>query len=196
MPDAQLVNPYRLERRWNAVKRRFADLRDREADFVECMVVIERQAAFMATRHARLTDEDIDQAYMSAVMRVATAIDPQLSCRFEGFEGLAAELSRRCLAACHPDFNPRVAAIAAQEWATPEDRVDHFMVYGAVFRRLAASVKFWGHHGPRGYVQFVTRFLDEGGFDYRAEVLHFTVVGKPPGNDRGGSRFIASRHRA
>ncbi|MDA8064349.1 MAG: hypothetical protein M0031_02410 [Thermaerobacter sp.] len=195
VPEAQLVNPYWLERRWNAVKYRFADLHDREGDLAECLLVMEHQAAFMATRDARLTDEDIGQAYMLAGMQVAMAIDPQLNCRFEGFEGPVAELSQRCLAACHPDFNPEVATVAEQEWTTPQDRIDHFMIYGAVFRRLVSSVKFWGRHGPRGYVQFVTRFLDEGGLDYRADVIHFTVVGKPPGNGRGGSRLIASRRR-
>lgn len=180
MLEPQVVNPYWLERRWNAVKHRFEDLRNREKAFGSSMMVMEEQAGFMAHRHPDLTSTDIAQAFMLAGLQVAAEIDPQLNYRFDGFPEPVAELARRCLATCHPDFNPEVAAVAEQIWHTPEDRTFHFMGCGAVLRRLAESAQFWARSSSRAYVQFIIDFLGQTKWDPHTDVIHFSILTKHP----------------
>jgi hypothetical protein len=52
-----------------------------------------------------LTGSDIAQAYMQAGLSVAMELDPALTYRFDGFAEPVQELTRRCLATCHPGFN-------------------------------------------------------------------------------------------
>jgi hypothetical protein len=176
MLEPQVVSPYWLQRRWNAVKHRFEDLHDQEEAFAVSLRVMEEQAGFMAHRHPDLTSTDIAQAFMLAGLRVAAAIDSQLHYRFDGFPEPVAELARRCLATCHPDFNPEVAAVVEQVWCRPEDRTAHFTSCGAVLRRLVDSAQFWARSGSRAYVQFITPFLNETNWDPRADVIHFSIL--------------------
>ena len=70
------------------------------------------------------------------------ALDSQLTYRFEGFEKHVMELTRRCLATCHPDFSAEVQAATKQAWRSDEDRRSHFMASGAVLRQLVDSTWF------------------------------------------------------
>jgi len=177
IPDRDAINPYWLERRWNALKHRFDDLRSREDLYVHHVLVMEEQAAFVAAHHADLAGADIGQAYMLAGLHVAMAIDPDLTYRFEGFGESVWALARRCLATCHPDFNPEVAAAAERMWRSDEDRKVHFMACGAVLRRLVDSTQFWARRGSRAYVQHVTDWLRQTGWDPQVDKIHFIVGG-------------------
>jgi hypothetical protein len=180
VPEPQTVNPYWLERRWNAVKRRFEDLRQREEGFAYSLLAMEEQVGFMALHHPDLTSTDIAQAYMLAGLHVAAATDPELRYRFAGFTEPVAELARRCLATCHPDFNPDVAAAAEQIWGSDEDRRFHFNRCGAVLRRLVDSAQFWARRGSRAYVQVVTDLLHQSGWQPQIDKINFTVCTKQP----------------
>jgi hypothetical protein len=175
IPDWGVVNPYWIERRWNAVKHRFEDLRFREDRYPLHFQVIEEQAAFVAARYPDLTGTDIGQAYMLAGLQIAMAVDGDLTCRLEGFTEGVWELAQRCLATCHPDHNPEVAALTSQTWRSDEDRSSHFMECGAVMRRLVDSTRFWAHRGPRAYMQHVTGYLREHGWDLRVDEIHFII---------------------
>ncbi len=178
IPDQHTINPYWLERRWNAVKHRFEDLRSREDVYVHHFLVMEEQAGLVAARHPDLTSTDIAQAYMLAGLQVAMAVDPELTYRFEGFGTGVWELAQRCMATCHPDFNPEVAAAAEMMWRSDEDRRSHFMEFGAVFRRLVDSTRFWARRGSRAYVQHITGFLRQTGWDPQVDKIHFIVGSK------------------
>ncbi len=132
----------------------------------------------MAARHPELTSTDIGQAYMLAGLHVVMAVDPDLTYRFEGFGQSVSELARRCLATCHPDFNPEVAAVAERMWRSDEDRRSHFMTCGAILRRLVTSTRFWARRGSRAYVQYVTDLLRHTGLDPQVDKIHFIVGGK------------------
>ncbi len=180
IPDWGVVNPYWLERRWNAVKYRFDDLHSREEAYPLHFQVIEEQAALVAGRYPDLTGTDIGQAYLLAGLQIAMAVDRDLTCRFEGFAEGVWELAQRCLATCHPDFNPEVAALTTRTWRSDQDRTSHFMTCGAVLRRLVDSTRFWARRGSRAYVQHVTDFLRENGWDPRVDKIHFIVGSKHP----------------
>lgn len=139
---------------------------------------MEEQAGFVAARHPELTGTDIGQAYMLVGLQVAMAVDPALTYRFEGFGEGVRELAQRCLATCHPDFNPEVAAAAKRMWRSDEDRRSHFMECGAVVRRLVDSTRFWVRRGSRAYVQHVTDVLRQTGWDPQVDKIHFIVGGK------------------
>lgn len=178
--EPQLIDPYWLQRRWNQLKRRFDNLRGWEEVYAHLLVLGEQQAACVAAVHPDLTSSDIAQAYMQVGVRVAMELDPTLSYRFEGFSPPVQELVRRCLATCHPDYNPQVAATAERFWHDQEDRQTHFRNWGAVYRRLADSAEFWARRGSRAYVQFVTDFLADAGLQPNQDQIHFAVMGKHP----------------
>jgi len=180
IPDRNTINPYWLERRWNAVKYRFDDLRMQEDTYPLHFQVMEQQAGFVAARYPVLTGTDIGHAYMLAGLQIAMAVDRDFTYRFEGFADGVWELAQRCLATCHPDFNPEVAAVAKRTWRSDEDRTSHFMTCGAVLRRLVDSTRFWTRRGSRAYVQHVTDFLQENGWDPRVDKIHFIVGSKHP----------------
>lgn len=180
MAEPQIITPYWLQRRWNQLKRRFEDLRGWEEVYGHLLMLVEQQAGFVAAHHPELTGSDIAQAYMQAGLTVAMELDPALAYRFAGFAEPIQELTRRCLATCHPAYNPNVAAAAEQFWRDDEDRTTHFRTWGAVFRRLVDSAQFWAHRGSRAYVQFVTDFLRDTGWNPDVDEIHFAVMGKHP----------------
>ena len=57
-----------------------------------------------------------------------------------------------------PDTNEVVRAPADRAWQTAEDPSIHFEYWGAMIRRLIASVKFHGKHDPRGYCRWIPGF--------------------------------------
>jgi len=183
MRDPNVVTPYYLERRWNAVKYRFENLRTYEEAYALHFSVLEQQACYLVARDPALTDTEIGHAYMLAGLQIAMAVDQTLTYDFEGFAVGVSELARRCLATCHPDFNPEVAAVAKRAWRSGEDRTLHFMQCGAVLRRLVDSTRFWSRRGVRAYVEYVTASLRENGWNPQVDEIHFVVGTKhaPPG---------------
>jgi hypothetical protein len=180
MAEPELLNPYGLQRRWNQLKRRFDNLRGWEGVYAHLLVLGELQAAYVAGLHPELTSSDIAQAYTQVGVRVAMELDPTLRYRFEGFNGSVQELVRRCLATCHPDYNPQLAATAEECWHDQADRQTHFRNWGAVYRRLADSAAFWARRGSRAYVQFLSDFLADAGLQPNPDQIHFAVMGNHP----------------
>ncbi len=174
------VTPYYLERRWNAVKGRFADLRQEESTGAHghLLFYMEQQAGWMAWHHPHWDDAWTAQAYMLAGLRVTHELDPDLSYGFEGFEPDVWELQRRVLATCHPAFHPDVAAAAEAVWQTPEDRRFHFEECGACLKRLVTSVRFWSKRGSRAYTAHITEFLRQTGWDQEKDVIHWVVTSR------------------
>jgi hypothetical protein len=184
-PSIRPVTPYWVERRWNAVKGRFADLRSDDIDkrHAGLLLCMERQAGWIAWHHPGWNDAQAREAYMLAGLRLAHALDPLLGDEYAGFAPEVWELHQRVLGTCHPAFNPEAAAAADGAWQTPEDRRFHFEVAGACARRLIDSVRFWSKQGPHAYTAHVTSFLQRLGWNPEDDTLHWVVLSKslPPG---------------
>ena len=182
--DSGPVTPHWLERRWNAVKGRFADLRNEESTgaYGRLLLCMEQQAGWMAWHHPHWNDAATAQAYMVAGLRVAHELDPGLGDVYEGFEPEVWELQRRVLATCHPAFHPDVAAVVEKAWQTPEDRRFHFEECGACLRRLITSTRFWSKRGSHAYSARVTEFLPQTGWNPDEDVIHWVVASRsiPP----------------
>ena len=176
------VTPYYLERRWNAVKGRFADIRNNESTspFARLLLCIEQQAAWMAWHHPHWNDAATAQAYMMAGLWVAHELDAGLGDVYQGFEPEAWDLRRRVLATCHPAFNPEVSAAAEKAWQTPEDRRFHFEGCGACLRRLIASTRFWSKQGSHAYTVWATELLRQTGWNPDEDVIHWVVATRSP----------------
>lgn len=178
------VTPYYLERRWNAVKGRFADLRNLEHTGVRGSLLrcLEQQAGWMAWHHPHWNDAATTQAFMVAGLRVAHELDPSLGDVYEGFDPDVWELQRRVLSTCHPAFHPEVAAVVKKAWQTPEDRQHHFEECGACLRRLVTSTRLWSKRGPHAYTAHITAFLHQTGWNPEEDVIHWVVASRsaPP----------------
>ena len=127
------VTPYYLERRWNAVKGRFADLRQEESTGAHghLLFYMEQQAGWMAWHHPHWDDAWTAQAYMLAGLRVTHELDPDLSYGFEGFEPDVWELQRRV-------FWPRAIRHFIRTWPQPLKRYGRPRRIGAFTLRSVA----------------------------------------------------------
>jgi len=183
-PVLPAITPYWLERRWNAVKGRFENLRRREPLGAEAslMLCMEQQTAWMVHHHPDLRDSGIIQAYMIAALRLAREGDPALGDRYEGFSPEVWELQRRVLATCHPDFHPELAAMAAQVWRTPADRQGHFERCAACLRWMIALACWWTKRGPRQYAAFITQFVRRGTWSPDEDVIHWALLPQSNGS--------------
>ena len=178
---AQALNPYWALRFWDKTKTRFPDVRGEEDAYYPSLLCMEQQIGYMASRHAGLSDEDVALALAICGLNVAAFLEKRELPERTGFSPAVEELSNRCMATFHPDYNPQLAELLKRARLTPEDEQHHYRTAGSVLRRLSDSCKYWSKAGGRrGYIKFVTSFLQEAGITPKSDKVDFVFASKRP----------------
>lgn len=128
-------------------------------------------------KHKGLSDEDVALALAICGLNLAAFCEGTEKPEFKGISPEIEELANRCLATFHPDYNPELAEVIERALRGSEDKEYHYRTAGSVLRRLTDSCKHWSKTGGRkGYIRFVTSFLEKGNMMPEDDKVDFMIT--------------------
>lgn len=183
------LNPYQTLRLWNRKKEEFPDIKGSEELFSHTFMCVEEQVSYMSKKHDSLYDDEVALAYAICGLRVIGILDSQQRWEFVNIAPEVWEMADRCMATFHPEDYARITKDEDEKawhnavdglWETPEDRVKHYHSIGSALRRLTDSRKFWSkRQGLKGYINYVSSFLEENALSDPLGTIHYTFMVQP-----------------
>lgn len=164
-------------REFSRIQDHFPDIRGQEGFATEPFQCLESQLAHFVKQDWVHFDDEILQMLSLVGLRAYERWSDASPRPWTRIPKPIQEMAFNLTKCFDPAANPEIFEVTQQAWTERDEAKAHFLLWGAVIRRLIHSVRLHQKRDPRGYCRYVVSFVSRwsNGDDDR---IHWAVLSR------------------